>query len=203
VLLFDSNLVLFLEISLFFLGVAFLCAYGLHRVVFIMHSKSLSRHFPSAFNACFKLIIDFFEIIVQSKDFEANRFLSQITSRHDFHIPAQFHDLPQKVALSAYQQLKKLQNEFKADPLKTTELIRTSVYNEYYQTYRFQVLHESFTWLLIFIPFAFTSAILLPLSIYFYFPLILRDWPLGATVGGVALAILIVIKTIKEYSQKR
>jgi hypothetical protein len=198
-----TNLILFLKISLFFLGITFVIAYFLHRIIFILNSRSLAKHFPPAFKKSFECVTDFFELMLQSKDFESNRFLTQAMSRKDLHLPVKFLDLPSKIALSAYQKLRKQHEEYKKNPEKISDMIRENTFQEYYQAYRYQVLNESFNWLLISIPFACSTGILLPLVIYFYFPVILRQWPNSWTVAGILLAILTLLLTLRDYVLKR
>lgn len=198
-----KNLALFLKISVFFLGITFVFAYLFHRVIFFLNSRSLSRHFPPAFEKSFECVTDFFDLMLQSKDFESHRFLVQAMTRKNLNLPVKFMDLPSKIALSSYQKLKKNHEEFKKNPEKITEIIRVSTFQEYYQSYRYQVLNESFNWLLISIPFACSTGILLPLIIYFYFPTVLRQWPGLWTVAGVLLAILTLLMTLRDYVLKR
>ena len=198
-----TNIALFLKISLFFLGITFVIAYFSHRLIFYYRSRILARYFPSAFAHSFDLVVDFFDLMIKSKDFESDRFLMQISTRRGFKTPRQFKDLPQKVILSTYHKLKQRQLDFKKNPDLVKRQIREGTYQEYLTSFRYQVLNESFNWLLIFIPVAVASGILLPLIIYFYFPVLLKSWPVSWSVAGVLLGILTVLFTLRDYILKR
>jgi hypothetical protein len=197
------KLFLFSKIAIFFLGITIIVAYLIHRLVFMVNSKRLSRLFPTAFESCFDLVKDFYDIIEESPSAEIDRFLTKVISRKNLNLPGQFRDLPIPVVRSAYSHLKRFREEYKNNPELIMRHIRDSIYKEYFSTYKRRVLNESLNWLLILIPFAFASGILLPLIFYFYFPVAIKNWPILLSLAGLAIGAGTVYLIVKDYYLKR
>ena len=195
---------LFFKISVFFLGLDLFISYLIHRVLFFIHSKSLQKRFPRAFDSCFKLVTEFYSTLNGASRQTVNRFLEQVISRKKVDLPKRFKDLPSKVVQSAYDMLVKFEmDSTNTDSETIVSSIRESIFRDYYQSYRREVLFESLNWFMAFIPIAFASGILLPLVFYFYYPIVLVLWPISLTLLGILLGVVTVIFIVKDYFWKR
>lgn len=198
-----NEVLIFSKISLFFIGFTLFVAYVLHRIAYLVNLKSLNRLFPIAFEACFQIVTSFYDVIKPSSNFEAHRFLTQIASRHNLKIPKQFKDLPAEIVREVYHLLQQKQNDFVADPSRVVASIRETIYQIYLQAYRHRMINESLDWLLIFIPFACITGILLPLILYLRFRFIVIVWPLALTFAGLTLGSIALFFILKDYLFKR
>jgi len=196
------NVFLFLKVSVFFFGTSLAIAYFLHRFIIVIHNRKLIKLFPSAFDKCFALVTDFFDIISSASKEEISRFLTQVVERKDFQLPRTFSDLQAKVIMSAYDEFKKIRSEYSNINSDTVGNIQKLIFKQYSQSYQRKVMNESFNWLLIIIPIALASALLFPLVFYFYFPGILRQWPAALSWIGLFLGGATSYMTFKDYNSK-
>jgi len=178
---------LFLKLAVFFIGITFISAYLIHRLLFIQSRKSLIKLFPEAFEKCFALVTDFIKIIEGSNKEEIDRFLTQIVTRKQIDLPKKFAGMPSEIVKESYSALKKSKKDFKKDPAQTMGRIRAVIFQRYLQRYEYKNLNESLSWFLTTIPVAFTTGILLPLLFYFYLPEVLNHWPILLSFLGLIL----------------
>ena len=194
---------IFLKISVFFIGFTLFSAYICHRIAFLFNIRALDRLYPGAFDRCFQIVTSFYDVIKPSSTFEAHRFLSQIASRQDMRLPRAFRDLPVEITREVYHMLRKHHEEFQLNPSRVMASIRDSIFQTYLQAYRFRIINESLDWLLIFIPFAGILGIILPVILYLQFRFIVDVWPISLTLGGLSLGVIALIFILKDYLLKR
>ncbi len=194
---------LFIKISSFFLGISLALFYLFHRILFAINKKRLEEHFPQAFEKCFNLITDFYKIAESQQSSYVERFLQEVIGRKKLNLPKKFADMPSKVVRTAYHELTKLRDQYKVQPEKTISKIRTTVYQQYFESYRQQVLHKSLGWLISFIPVAFAAGLLVPLVFYFYYPSFLIKWPITLSIIGLGLGGFTTYLTLREYYFQR
>ncbi|MBN1354827.1 hypothetical protein JXA40_01010 [bacterium] len=193
------NIWLFIKISVFFFGVSFAAAYLIHRLIFIFHKRSLIRIFPEAFDICFSLVNEFFEILKGATHENIDRFLVQVVARKKIDLPGTFRDLPEKVVRGAYHELVKFRKRQEEDPGKILDQIRTTIYQQYFQSYKRIILYESLNWLLVIIPLAILTGLIIPLVFFFHMPYVVLNWPDLLTVTGIVLTVGTVVVTVRDY----
>jgi len=193
------NMFLFCKAAIFFFGISITVAYALHRAVFILNRRKLHRLFPTAFDRCFAFVSEFYDIIKGASKEEIDRFLIQVITRQKIDLPKTFHDLPSKVVRGAYHEFSKCRDENITEPHTIIDQIRENIFNQYLQSYTQTILYDSLNWLLIIIPIAFTTGLLLPLIFIIYSPQILKDWPILLSWFGLVLGMIATYLTVRDY----
>jgi hypothetical protein len=193
------NMFLFLKAAIFFFGISIAIAYSVHRCVFLLNRAKLYKQFPAAFDSCFSLISDFYDIIEGASSTDIDRFLVQVVNRKNLDLARTFHDLPSKVVRGAYHELIKAREEHISQPKTVIERIRQNIFDQYLQSYTQTILYDSLNWLLIIIPIAFTTGLLLPLLFIIYVPQILQHWPILLSWSGLVLGVVTTYMTVRDY----
>ena len=194
------NLWRFLSFVLFFLGTSGMLTYVVRRAYHAYNRRRFARYFEEIFEASFRTLTSFFDMIMDDTREDAENFLIRELKRK-LAVPRRFSAMYYRLARAFILESKRHEAELRRRDPSGLERVKFGVRARVMEWYVKDFNVDSLHWILYAVPVVVAASTFFPLVIYYYFPRLLNMAPLAWGGAGLVLTVAAIVLTLRDWRE--